>query len=86
MKELLHLQNFPNKTTGQLRAIYDGIYVHIRGLESLGVSSEKYGCLLLPVIMSRMPGEISIQVARKTSEEVWNIMEIMEVIEKEIEA
>ena len=86
MKELLNLQNCPNGTTGQLRAIYDRINVHIRGLESLGVSSEKYGSLLIPVIMSRMPSEISLQVARKTSEEVWNITEIMEVIEKEIEA
>ena len=50
------------------------------------MSSEKYGSLLIPVIISRMPSEISLQVARKTSEEVWNITAIMEVIEKEIEA
>ena len=86
MKELLNVQNCPNGTTGQLRAIYDRINVHVRGLESLGVSSEKYGSLLTPVIMSRMLSEISLQVARRPSEEVWNITEIMEVIEKEIEA
>ena len=33
MKELLSLQNCPNGTTGQLRAIYDSINVQIRGLE-----------------------------------------------------
>ena len=86
MNELLILQSSPNGTTAQLRAIYDSIQVHIRGLESLGVSSEKYGSLLIPVIMSRMPSEIALQVARKTTEDVWSITEIMGIIQKEIEA
>lgn len=86
MTELLNLQNFSNDRTNDLRSIYDNINVHIRGLESLGVSSERYGCLLVPVIMKRMPNEIALQVARKTSEDVWDINEIMEIIRKEIEA
>ena len=60
--------------------------VHVRGLESLGVSSEKYGSLLVPVIISRMPEDIALQVARKTSEDAWNIREIMDIIQREIEA
>ena len=60
--------------------------VHVRGLECLGVSSEKYGSLLVPVIISRMPEEIAIKVTRKTTENVWDIKEIMDIIRKEIEA
>ena len=86
MQELLNLQSYPSDKTNQLRSIYDSIMVHIRGLESLGVSSAKYGSLLIPVIMSRMPTEIALQVARKTSEDIWKIDEIMEIIRKEIEA
>ena len=69
-----------------LRTIYDNIMIHIRGLESLGIASEKYGSLLIPLIISRMPGEIALQVARKTSEDIWQINEIMDIIRKEIEA
>ena len=60
--------------------------IHIRGLESLGISSEKYSSLLIPLIISRMPGEIALQVARETSEDIWQINEIMDIIRKEIEA
>jgi len=85
MQELLNLQSHPNRKTNQLRSMYDNIMGHIRRLENLGVSSEKYGGLLIPVIMSRMPTEIALQVARKTSEDIWKIDDIMEIIRKEIE-
>ena len=80
MQALLKLQTYQNDKTSDLRAIYDKIMVNIRGLESLGISSEKYGSLLIPVIMSRMPSDITLQVARKTSEDIWSIEEIMTII------
>ncbi len=86
MQELLNLQSFANEKAVNLRSIYDNILVHVRGLESLGVSSEKYGSLLIPVIMARMPAEVTLQVARKTSQDIWEIDEIMEIIRAEIEA
>ena len=86
MQSLLNLQSFQNDKISDLRVIYDTIMVHVRGLESLGVSSEKYGSLLVPVIISRMPEEIALEVARKTTENVWDIKDIMNIIRKEIEA
>ncbi len=86
MQQLLNLQSHPNDRVNHLRSIYDNIMIHIRGLESLGIASEKYGSLLIPLIISRMPGEIALQVARKTSEDIWQINEIMDIIRKEIEA
>ena len=86
MNALLKLKEHPNESTDQLRKIYDKINVHVRGLDSMGMSPESYGNLLIPIIMSRMPKEIAMQVARSTSEEVWNITEILEIICKEIEA
>ena len=47
--------------------------VNIRGLESLGVSSNQYGSLLIPVIMSKLPHEIRVQVLRNTAREVWEM-------------
>ena len=69
MQKLLNLQTHPNDNIMHLRAIFD-ITVHVRGLKSLGISAEKYGSLLIPVIMSIMPSDISLQVARKTSEDI----------------
>ncbi|XP_065067449.1 uncharacterized protein LOC135693012, partial [Rhopilema esculentum] len=86
MQALLGLQNCPNENVKQLRFIYDSINVHVRGLEALGMSSASYGSLLVPILMARMPREITLHVARKTTEEVWPIKEILEIVEKEIEA
>ncbi|XP_065062963.1 uncharacterized protein LOC135689604 [Rhopilema esculentum] len=86
MQALLGLQNCPNENVKQLRFIYDSINVHVRGLEALGMSSASYGSLLVPILMARMPREITLHVARKTTEEVWPIKEILEIVKKEIEA
>ena len=86
MQSLLKLQDCPCEKVSQLRYIYDNINVHVRGLEALGMPQESYGSLLIPIIMQRMPSEITIQVARKVTEDVWPIKEILEIIKKEIEA
>ena len=55
-------------------------------MESLGVSSTQYGSLLIPVIMSKLPHEIRVQIARNTAREVWDMPELLEVIRQEVEA
>ena len=47
----------------QLRFIYDKLQVHVRGLESLGVTSTQYGSLLIQVIMAKLPAEVRVQIA-----------------------
>ena len=42
-------------TTSQLRYIYDKISVHVRGLASIGISSEQYGSMLILIIMLKIP-------------------------------
>ena len=86
MQALLKLQHCSNDGIEKLRTIYDNINIHVRGLESLGVTSKSYGSLLVPIIMSRMPREITLQFARKTSEDVWDINEILDIIRRELEA
>ena len=85
MQELLKLNNFPNENVYQLRVIFDKINVHARGLESIGMSSERYGSLMIPIIMSRMPMEITLQVARIVEEKEWDIGQILDIIRKEME-
>jgi len=58
----------------------------VRGLRSLGISSEQYGSLLIPVVMSKIPSDIRLRIARETKSEVWKIDELLEVIKVEVEA
>ena len=71
---------------GQLRIIYDKIKINVRGLESLGVKAEQYGSFLIPVIMSRLPAEVRLHVARVSTKDVWEINELLKVIQAEVEA
>ncbi len=70
----------------QLRFVYDKVSVNIRGLEALGVTSEQYGSFLIPVVMSKLPHDICVQVARLTKTDVWEINEMLEVLRGEIQA
>ena len=67
-----------------LRRLYDLVSSHIRSLKSLGVKSDSYGTLLCPVLLSRLPSEMQLNVSRKVSEADWNLDELMRVIEEEI--
>lgn len=40
--------------------------MHVRGLSSLGIASDEYGGLLIPVIMAKLPSEIRVRIARET--------------------
>ena len=85
MDELLKIPSSPDKLR-QLKYVYDKINVHVRGLEALGIDSEKYGSLFIPIIMARLPREIYLQIARLTSQDIWAIDDVLKVIRKEVEA
>ncbi len=42
--------------------------------------------LLIPVIMAKLPAEIRVQIVRNTSEEVWEMADMLNIILKEVEA
>ena len=48
----------------RLRNLYDAVESHVRGLESLEISQEMYGCFLTPTIMQKLPEEFRIAVTR----------------------
>ena len=86
MDNLLKMPNCTGMDTSQLRSVYDRVSVNVRGLESLGVKAEQYGMLLIPVIMSKLPEDIRMQIARNTSNEVWKIDHLLNLIKHEVEA
>ena len=86
MEEILKIQPSTSDSPSSLRFVYDKLNVHVRGLKSLGVSAEQYGSLLTPIVMSKLPSDIRLQIARNTTEEVWKIEELIETIRIEMEA
>ena len=86
MDELLKIPAYTTDKTSQLRFMYDKISINVRGLEALGVNSSQYGSLLIPVIMSKLPQDVRLQIARNTAQDVWEMSELLSVIRKEVEA
>jgi hypothetical protein len=86
MDEFLKLQPCSSERSPSIRFVYDKIRVHVRGLDSLGVTPDQYGSLLIPVVMSELPNSLRLEVARKATDEIWKIDELLETIRREIEA
>ena len=80
MDELLKIPACTGNKSSQLRFVYDKISVSVRGIEALGVNSSQYGSLLIPIIMTKLPPEIRLQIARNTVDEVWNITDLLCVL------
>ena len=75
MEGLLKISNCEGDWSVTLRVVFDKIMVHVRGLEALGVASEQYGSLLIPVIMAKFPADIRLRIARETGRETWKKLE-----------
>ena len=86
MDELLKIPACNGDRPSQLRFVYDKVSVHVRGLEALGVNSSQYGSLLIPVIMAKLPPEVRVQIARNANQDVWEISDLLAVIQREVEA
>ena len=63
--------------------MYDKIQINVCGLESIGVTAKEYRISLIPVIMSKLPPDMQLQIARVTGNDDWNIQELLAVIKLE---
>ena len=60
--------------TKKLRDLYDKIEINIRSLKALGIESESFGNLLVPVVMEKIPSELRLIISRKFgSKETWDL-------------
>ena len=69
-----------------VRQLYDEMEIHIRSLQSLGVSSESYGTLLVPVILNKTPEELRLLISRKFDKDKWEVSEVLVAFKEELEA
>ena len=68
----------------RLRNLYDTVESHVRGLESLEISQEMYGCFPTPIIMQKLPEEFRIAITRNLTSEAWVLKDILTEFEKEL--
>lgn len=54
----------PSSESKNLREFYDTCEANIRGLETLGVMTESYGSLLIPILLKKIPEEICCLIFR----------------------
>lgn len=69
-----------------LRRLYDKIETQVRGLQSLGVSSDSYGSLLSSVVLSKVPQEIRLVISRQIGDEDRSLDDLMKIFLEELEA
>ena len=73
--------------TKKLRELYDKIEINIRGLNALGVESQSFGNLLVPIVMEKIASEFRLIVSRKFgSEGTWNLDAFLNALKTELEA
>ena len=89
MDALMKLQDIKSiGDTKGLRMLYDKIETHIRSLRALGIDSENYGCMLIPIIMARMPTDLKLLITRQLDphSEKWDIDELLKLFQNELTA
>lgn len=68
-----------------IRQLYDNTEIHIRGLQALGVEARQYGSLLVPVLLSEVPQELSLIISREFDTGNWSLDELLKVFKTELE-
>ena len=58
MDEILKIPPSTSDQPSSLLFVNSKISVHVRGLKALSVSSQQYGSLLIPVVMSKLSNDI----------------------------
>jgi len=69
-----------------LQNFVDKVNVHIRALESLGVTQDAYGCFLVQIVISRLPNFLRLQWARKDPEDNLELKDLIEFLSNESSA
>ena len=73
----------PNNVKG-LRHLFDFVESHIRSINSLGVTSDSYGTLLVSVILNELPQELQLLISRGIGDDDWTLTKLMEHVGEEL--
>ena len=88
VSELLNLSELTNMNPKGLRDHYYAIEAHIRSLEALKVTTEMYGCILMPILLSKVPQPVRLSWARTedSEAEIPDVSKFLLFFKREVEA
>ena len=87
MNKLSKLSNSRNSNDPKyLRQLYNNIDTHVHSLSSLGVDPDSYDPMLIPVVMSKLPENLKLNITRQFNQDLWDIKLVLESFENELAA
>ena len=70
----------------RLRVLYDRVEAHVRALQALGIGSDSYGKLLVPLLMEKLPPSIRLIISRAVDQPERDLDVLLKAFDSEIEA
>lgn len=87
MNKLLNLETASSFVdVRKIRSFYNNIEVQVRSLRGIGLEEKRYGPMLAPVIMSKLPQEIKLTLTRNFGKNIWAIDKLLDSLREEVEA
>ena len=83
---LLRLPDCTLDKPSSSRNLYNKLNAHIRRLTHFGMDLKDYRGLLISVVMSKMPDDVRLHIARENKGEIWKMDKLLEMIRVEVEA
>lgn len=80
----LHIEALLNVHQTDLQHLQDELLSHIRSLEGLGVEGEKFGVILTPLVLSRLPEDVRLEWARGAEGKEGDLRYLLEFLACEI--
>ena len=81
MKELLNMPSVRHNDLKGMRSLIDHLTAHTRALNTLGVSTDSFSSLLLPVVKDKLPEDWRLEWARRDS---GDFAEFLQFLSREI--
>ena len=81
---LLALHEACNVT--ELQHLQDQLLAHVRSLNALGVTGDKYGVILAPLVLSKLPKDICLQWARNSAGKESDLEWLLTFLKEDIES
>ena len=85
IQQLLSVPESRSSSVQSLRELQDRLLIHIRSLESLGITGDKYGVVLVPLILSKLSPDVRLEWAREGSGKEADLGWLLTFLASEIE-
>ena len=68
----------------RLRLLCGRVEAHVRALQALGINSESYGKLLIPLFMEKLPLNMRLIISRAVDQPKWDLAVLLNAFDNEI--